>query len=142
MAEKKTPLNLENLEDRCVPTTWGNVWADGSALTLSFAPDGTDVGNQQSGLFEQMNAHSDPEHWQVEILSAFQTWAAQTNLNVSVVEDGGQAFGSPGDLQGDLRFGDFRIGSVSLKSHELAQAQGFDWSAGTWSGVVLFNLNY
>ena len=35
---------LETLEDRTVPVTWGNPWPDALHLTLSFAPDGTNIG--------------------------------------------------------------------------------------------------
>ena len=40
-------LRAEILEDRCTPTTFGNPWPDASHLTMSFVPDGTQVGLQR-----------------------------------------------------------------------------------------------
>ncbi len=50
-------LLLEELEDRCVPTVWGTPWPDAGHPTGSFAPDGTQVGDHRSNLFQ---ARPDP----------------------------------------------------------------------------------
>jgi len=88
----------------------------------------------------------DNASWEREILRAFQTWAIQTNVNIGLVGDGGQAFGVAGLAQGDSRFGDIRIGSRPLSDtatgKDLAGAIGFDYSGGTWSGDVLLNSLY
>ena len=128
---------LEQLDARIVPALFGNPWPSAN-LTLSFAPDGTDVNgapSQSAHAFAGISA----DMWQQEILRAFQTWAAVSNVNIGVVADGGQAFGTPGAPQGDLRFGDIRIGAVSLDANAAALAAPFDLNAGTRSGDVWFN---
>src|SRR5947209_19571244 len=97
-------LNLERLEDRWTPATSGVTWPDGSHLTLSFVPDGTQVGNYTSNLFATLNRVAPTAAWQRAILAAFQAWAAPVNLNVGVVADGGQPLGTGGAVQGDARF--------------------------------------
>ena len=136
-------LRMESLERRENPATLspavGSAWADTTALTLSFAPDGTPVGGSKSDLSAVMASTGKPAEWQREVLRAFQTWAAATNANVAVVADGGQAFGTSGDRQGDNRFGDIRIGAAELSDDSLANAAPVDPTVGTWSGDVLFN---
>ncbi len=39
----RTRLSVENLEARDVPAIFGNAWPNADQLTMSFAPDGTDV---------------------------------------------------------------------------------------------------
>src|SRR4051812_35649171 len=106
MARPRPPqLALEVLEDRRVPAVFGQPWADPQHLTLSFAPDTTAIAGHVSDLFATLQARGAPADWQRTILTALQTWAVQANLNVGVVADGGQAFGTPGLTQGDGRFG-------------------------------------
>lgn len=139
------PFEVEQLEDRCVPATWGNPWPDGAHLTLSFAPDGTAVGTRTSALFSTLNAIAPTATWEHEILRAFQTWAAQANINIGVVPDGGQPFGTPGAPEGDPRFGDIRLAAYpmgALAGGEVAVASPFDVTAGTWSGDVKLNTSY
>ena len=85
----------------------------------------------------------DSTAWKTEILRAFQTWAIETNINIGVVPDGGQAMGIAGLAQGDDRFGDIRIGARPLSdtagNQDLAATVGFDYSGGTWSGDFLLN---
>ena len=111
---------MESLERRenpsSVTTVVGTPWVDANALTLSFAPDNTPLGADKSKLFEAMKSTGKGDAWQLEALRAFQTWAAATNANVAVVADGGQAFGTSGDRQGDNRFGDIRIGATALSA--------------------------
>src|SRR5262249_57483142 len=82
---KRRRLRLESLEDRCVPATWGNPWLDSQHLTLSFAPDGTPVGNQQSQLFQPpANAGGgSATAWQLEVLRAFPTWAGDADITLA-----------------------------------------------------------
>ena len=89
MSQSLTPrrLSVEPLEDRLTPS-FGTPWFDGSNLTLSFVPDGTDISGKQSNLHALLNATTPEPQWQREILRAFQTWAAASNLNVGVVGDG------------------------------------------------------
>ncbi|MBI1918702.1 MAG: matrixin family metalloprotease [Planctomycetes bacterium] len=142
MITPRQPLTVEQLEDRCVPATWNNPWPDAAHLTLSFAPDSTVVGDRTSTLFSTLNRIAATTTWQREILRAFQTWAVQANINLGIVADGGQAFGSAGRPQGDPRFGDIRLGAFPQAQDELATASPFDATAGTWSGDVKFNTSY
>jgi len=47
---RRTRLTVEGLERRDVPVTFGIPWASGTALTVSFAPDGTDVDGSANQL--------------------------------------------------------------------------------------------
>ncbi|HKB05452.1 MAG TPA: hypothetical protein VKD90_24720, partial [Gemmataceae bacterium] len=115
----RRPLTVVRLEDRTTPVVWNNPWPDPGHLTLSFAPDGTDVQGQASALFAELDALG-PE-WRTEVLRAFQTWAAQANINLSLAADGASTpFGSSGPVQGDTRHGDIRIGARELGPEELA----------------------
>jgi Matrixin len=135
-------LTLESLEDRTVPATFGIPWPNPGHVTLSFVPDCTRVGNQQSQLFRLLDAVAPTQTWQLELLRAFQTWSAPTNLNLSVVADSGDALGTTGPLQGDPRFGDIRISAVPLPADVVAFSMPFDPTAGTWAGDVELNSNY
>jgi hypothetical protein len=139
-------LCLEQLEERCTPTTYNNPWPDPRHLTLSFAPDGTVMGSHANQLNSLLNSQyaGNTSAWQLAILRAFQTWAVNANVNIGVVSDGGQAFGAPGVIQGDSRFGDIRVGSYpqGTTSGDLALEQPFDATAGTWAGDLTLNGTY
>lgn len=182
-----TPFRLAvaPLESRDVPSTvaLGDGWADPANLTISFAPDGTPIGQPPAGVVDVQtttaaltgtlglsglssllspvtgavdglsgsltsgpNSKSNNNmafgglaNWQREILRAFQTWAAATNLNVGLVFDTGATFGSSGSFQGDSRFGDIRIGGTALDRSVLGNAVEVSPGNGTWAGDVLFN---
>ena len=85
MSRKRTRLSLERLEDRQLLTAWGVPWP--GQLTVSFVPDGTQVGALQSAAPATVGAVA----WKSEILRALQTWAANANINIGLVADGGQA---------------------------------------------------
>src|SRR4051812_30815065 len=134
MKRKKARLSLEPLEDRRLMAAWGTAWP--GQLTVSFVPDGTQVGSHQSALPQGVTA----EAWKGEILRAIQTWAASANINVGLVADGGQPIGTPGSASGDPRFGDIRIASVPLGlESSVAIGSPYDPLAGTESGDVIFN---
>jgi hypothetical protein len=139
MKPNRRRLRIEPLEDRTVPTALGSAWPDATALNLSFAPDGTANGQVGSSLYRALGGLGPAAVWQREILRAFQTWAAVADVNVGLVRDGGQAFGAPGDIQGDTRFGDVRIGGIPLSADSLANTSPFSWAIGTWSGDVMLN---
>jgi hypothetical protein len=134
-------LTLEVLEDRTVPATFGIPWPNPGHLTLSFVPDGTHVGNQTSQLFSLLNAVAPTQTWQMEILRAFQSWAQQTNINLSVVTDSGDPLGTVGPIQSDSRFGDIRISAVPLPADVVGVGIPFDITAGSWAGDVELNSN-
>jgi hypothetical protein len=132
---------VELLEDRLAPATFGVPWADPSHLTLSFAPDGTQVADQSSALFQTLGVQNSAA-WKTEILRAFQTWAVQANINIGLVADSGLPLGTPGLPQGDPRFGDIRIATYPLAPDVVAVSLPFAFEAGTWSGDVKLNPAY
>src|SRR5437016_9177080 len=121
-------LSVDQLEDRITPT-FGIPWFDGTSLTLSFVPDGTNISGSSSNLFSLLNSTASQQQWQREILRAYQTWAVQANVSVGLVADGGQVMGIPGAPQEDPRFGDIRIGarplSLGTADDHMAGAVGF-----------------
>src|SRR3954462_15429662 len=85
----KARPSLESLESRVVLySASGNAWPHPAAVTLSFMPDGTDLGGLGSNLFSSFNANPRlAGRWQDQILKAAQVWAQQTNINLVVVPD-------------------------------------------------------
>ena len=138
--QRKRRYCLEPLESRNLLTTFGVPWADARHLTISFVPDGTQVDGQKSNLFATLNAVSDTAVWQAAILKAFQTWAANANVNVGVVPDDGEPLGTPGRTEGDSRFGDIRIAARPMAASALSVSVPHDpFISGTWAGDVLLN---
>lgn len=136
---------MERLEGRRVLSgdqgDWDQTlpWSEANSLTLSFAPDGTRIGQHTSSLFATLGNWSSRE-WQDAVVGAFQTWARTSNINVGVVKDDGSPFGTAAPNYGDPRFGDVRLGAVPMSLDSLAVAIPHDDPvAGSWSGDVLFN---
>src|SRR5262245_23897610 len=102
-------LKVERLEDRTVPAAFGHAWADSTHLTLSFVHDGTNIDGVSSKLDSVLSKIGGPAARE-EILRAFQTWVANADLNIGLVDDKGGAWDAPGEIQGDDRFGDIRVG--------------------------------
>src|SRR5262249_12957792 len=101
----------------------GNLWPSAQLVTLSFMPDGTNLGGVSSNLFSTFNARfGSASTWQNQILKAAQAWAQQTNLNFAVVSDNGASSGAGLFQQGDPGFGDIRIGGYNFGTSTLAQA--------------------
>ena len=132
-------VGLEHLETRQVLSAYNIPWPDSNHLTLSFAQDGTSDAGQRSALYSVMSNAGDTASWQKTILRAFQTWASVANISIGVTSDGGQAFGSPGAVQGDSRFGDIRIGAIAQSPGVLAVSQPPGQAGGTWAGDMNFN---
>jgi hypothetical protein len=122
----RTPLRVEALESRTVPyAASGNAWPHPELITVSFEPDGTDLGGQSSNLFATFNAEfGSASAWQTPILTALQTWAQQTNLNFTVIGDNGSPSGSGSYQQGDPGIGDIRIGGFDF-GNSTAMALGY-----------------
>ncbi len=114
----------ETLEQRVLLyATSGNAWPNSELVTISFMPDGTDLGGVASNLQSTLTTRfGSAAAWQNQILKAAQFWAQQTNINFSVVSDNGDAAGSGNFQQGDPGFGDIRIGGFNFGSPALAQA--------------------
>ncbi len=111
-------------------------------MTVSFAPDGTRVSKYASNLYQAFGGFLSAGLMEAYILSAFQRWAREANLNVGVVPDGGQAFGTNGPAQGDTRFGDIRVGAIPLDPSVFAiTVRNDSLVSGTWGGEILFNSN-
>jgi hypothetical protein len=114
---------LEGLETRVVPyTASGNLWPHPQLITLSFMPDGTNLGGATSNLFQTFNSKWSTATWENQILKAAQMWAQQTNINFAVVSDSGAPSGSGNYQQGDPTMGDIRIGGYNFGTSTLAQA--------------------
>lgn len=131
---------LEQLEDRALPAPlFGIPWPDPGHMTLSFVPDGTLTPTGPSNLFATMASAGPPSVWEGEMLRAFQAWAVNANINISLVADGGEPLGTVGAVQGDPRFGDIRIAASNIVSDEAAEASPFSWSGTTYAGDVTFD---
>jgi hypothetical protein len=115
---------LEGLETRVVPyTTSGNMWPNPQLITVSFVPDGTNLGGQSSNLFSVFNnKFGSASTWENQILKAAQQWAVQTNINFAVIADNGTPEGGGSYQQGDPGMGDIRIGGYNFNCTTLAQA--------------------
>ena len=115
---------LEGLETRVVPyNASGNLWPSSQLVTISFMPDGTNLGGVNSNLFSTFNAKfGSASTWENVILKAAQQWAQQTNLNFAVVPDSGAPAGSGNYQQGDATMGDIRIGGYNFGTSTLAAA--------------------
>ncbi|MDC0936923.1 Ig-like domain-containing protein [Pirellulales bacterium] len=112
-------------------------------LSLSFAPDGTDIAGQTNSLAATFDSIAPTADWQEAILRAFQTWAIQTNSDIGRVSDSGDPFGSPGPIQHDDRFGDVRIGAISMSPEVGAVSVPVDGLvSGTWFADVVFNTAF
>lgn len=147
MKQTLTPrrLSFEQLEDRLTPVA-GVPWFDGTSLSLSFVPDGTNTSGVASNLTSLLASTTGVTAGKKEILRAYQTWTAQTNLNIGVIGDGGQAMGTVGPPQEDVRFGDIRVAARSLSGvtgdNPVAVAVPFDYNTKTWAGDLLLNNQF
>ena len=112
-------------------------------LTLSFANDGVSIAGQTNSSQALFDSIAPTASWREQILRAFQTWAIHTNADIGVVADGGQAFGSPGPQQRDGRFGDIRVGAISMSPEVGAVSVPITkLVAGTWLADVIFNNQF
>jgi predicted Zn-dependent protease len=91
-----------------------------AVVTISFMPDGTNLGGNVSNLQSSFNGNAGLKGWQNVILQAAQAWAQQTNLNFTVVSDDGAASGAGVDQEGDPEFGDIRVGGYNFGNSNLA----------------------
>jgi hypothetical protein len=136
--------SIEGLEDRLLLyAANGGRWQNPALITYSFAPDGTSIGGVPSTLNQAMAARGiSTASWQAAFQKAAAFWESVANVNLVQVPDGGQAFGTAGDQQGDPRFGDIRIGGAPDKSGNLASAfLPPAYNGGTVAGDIVFNTN-
>jgi hypothetical protein len=142
-AHKVRPC-LESLESRVVLySATGNLWPNPQVITISFMPDGTNVGGTvPSNLSAVFNKQPKlvAANWQSQILRAAQVWAQQTNINFVVVPDSGNPIGSGNFQQGDPSSGDIRIGGYPFGSTTLAWSfQPPPVNNFSMAGDILFN---
>ena len=140
MVRRARHLKLEVLEGRDVPasTVSCTPWPDADHLTVSFAPDGTEISGSPNSL-SQVLASSGPNAEQA-VLASFQTWADYADINLGLVADGGEAFGVGKAIEGDSRFGDIRVGAIPLASDVIAITSPFDYLS-TYTGDVVLNAS-
>jgi hypothetical protein len=99
----------------------GNAWMNPAAITISFMPDGTNLGGPTSNLFSAFNSRPSLNgKWQAQILKAAQMWAQQSNINLIVVPDNGTPMGGGNNQEGDPGMGDIRIGGYNFGNSTLA----------------------
>ncbi len=136
-------MRVERLEHRQVMATFGVPWPEPRSLSVSFPSGDASIGAFPNTIRQRFDQVTDRQQWQHEVLRAFQTWASVTNVNVGLVPDRGDDFGTVGLSSNDPRFGEIRIGAFPQGS-TLANAAPFDPQSGTWSGDVLLNtdVNY
>ncbi|MFO0814254.1 MAG: matrixin family metalloprotease [Gemmatales bacterium] len=140
--QRNKQLQLEALEDRQLPATFGIPWSDPTHLTLSFVPDGTDVGGTSSNLFATLNQKASTTVWQSEILRAVQSWVIAANLNVGMVSDNGAPLGTAEPLEGIAPFGTIRIAAKPMASNILAIGiPPNEFGSSSWAGDIIFNSN-
>ncbi len=138
-AANPSRFSIEQLEDRVVLyAASGNAWPNPELITISFEPDGTNLG----GVYSNLNsAFSGLTGWQNEILRAAQVWSAQTDINFLLVSDSGAGIGSGSYQQGsttigDIRIGGFDLGNSSYLGEALYPAPDNNYSA---AGDIAFN---
>lgn len=140
---RRPPLHLEALETRLVPySVSGNAWPHPELVTLSFVPDGTNLGGATSNLFATFNGKfGSAATWRNQILKAAQVWAQQTNLNFSFVSDNGNDECSGNSQQGDPGFGDIRFSGFNFGSSSALAMAYMPPSVNNYSvaGDVSFN---
>lgn len=100
-------------------TLEGTQWANPSKITFSFVPDGVSWDNGTTNLNSIFNAKfGNTQAWQYQIAKALQSWAAVANINLVQVSDAGLPFDTPGNAQGDSRFGDIRIAGYAYANND------------------------
>lgn len=118
-------------------------WDNPDHLTASVAPDGTDIAGQPSSFNSAFATLGTPATLRRLLAEVFQSWTSSANVNVGFVNDEGVPFGAPGESEGDPRFGDLRIGAVSMSSDVLALSiPHTGGAAGTWAGDIIFNTSF
>ncbi len=104
---------VDGLEDRLLLyAATGGAWPHPVLVTYSFVPDGTDIANYGSNLFQAFNAKWSTATWQGVFQEAAAIWEQVANVNLVQVADSGQPSGGGPDEQGDPNMGDIRIGGL------------------------------
>ncbi len=99
---RKRQPSIESLESRLVLySATGNAWMNPAIITISFVPDGTNLGIATSNLQSTFNGKASLNgRWETAILEGAQLWAQKTNINFVVVPDDGARHGQWGQPRG------------------------------------------
>ena len=137
---QRSQLTFESLERRETPAQFGLPWGDAMHLTTSFAPMALRPSTSQA-IFKPILTRSwGHGAWQSAVLRAMQTWSEAAGVNIGLTADKGVAFGAPGDLQGDPRMGDIRVGGFRMSPDVMAiSSPPSSGLAGTIAGDIFIN---
>lgn len=138
---------IESLEERVVLYALsGDQWPSPELITISFEPDGTNIGGMSSNMFATFNANPNlAGQWQDIILKAAQTWSQYTNINFALVSDSGITAGTGDYQQGSPTYGDIRIGAVAFGTVNAPLGSAFMPSPdnnSSLAGDLFFNTSY
>jgi hypothetical protein len=104
---------VEALEGRLLLyAATGGAWPHPVLVTYSFVPDGTNIANYGSNLFQAFNAKWSTATWEGVFQEAAAIWEQVANVNLVQVSDDGVPSGSGLYEQGDPGIGDIRIGGL------------------------------
>ena len=141
--QRRTRLNVHDLERRDVPATFGIPWPDGTAVTCRSPRTGpTWTGRPTSSRPSWPAPACPPRSGRRRSSRRSRPGRLAADLNVGVVADAGSAEGAAGYPQADPRFGDIRIFAVPLSTSELAITTPPGDLAGTRTGDIILNSNY
>ena len=135
---------VENLEGRLLLySTTGNHFANGAKMTISFVPDGTDLGGVTSNMQSKFNTiYGTGGIWQQAILEAAAYWETVANINFSFITDNGKPTSTGSYQQGDPTIGDIRVAGYSLPLQTLAYTIAPPPANGdSSSGDIFFNTD-
>ncbi len=136
---KRRLASGEALEQRCLLAA-GIAWTDAQNLTLSFAPDGTDVAGHENTLHSFLGELGTQGEWRTKVREGIETWTDLVDADLDIVYDQGQAFGAAGAPYSDPRFGDIRIAAIPLDETLFAFSVPHDeFVGGTWAGDIIIN---
>lgn len=138
-------LKAEQLEDRNMPSIFGNPWQLATGLTMSFANEGVQYSSQTWGqssfanrLYSELGGAMSQNVWQEELLRAMYTWTSVANINVGLVADSGRAFG-PDGYSPDEAQATFRVGTVTTGTDVVATSLPNHPLSGLYAGTVMLN---
>ena len=133
---------VENLEGRLLLySATGNHFSNGANISISFVPDGTNLGGVTSNLQSSFNSiYGSAAAWQNAILDAAAYWETVANINFTVITDNGSPTSTGSYQQGDPSKGDIRIGGYAMAGTTLAYTIAPPPANGdSSSGDIFFN---
>ncbi len=92
---QRARLSFESLESRLMLSADNPLWYTMPELSLSFAPDGTEVAGQTSALYAELESLAEQD-WQQTIADALEAWTQHTGTEIVTVQDRGVPFRSAG----------------------------------------------